>query len=362
IVKMFGHHNKHDQQQPAQAPYGGRPYPPASVQGDTVKIYCEANPDYHLANINGHVVMVPDNESDPNQQWIMDTSWGVKIQDKAGFPAFALVNKATGQALRHGHAESEKIALVPYHSDDLNEAVLFTQSADVGKGYQCIRPVNNIDLNLDAVVEGDKHHPSLREGAEIVLSKWNKKESQKWKISPILGSSQGGASGHRSLYEHLNEEEPQGHVVSIYCEANPEFFLAARGHLAVLALGSPHDPHQQWIKVDSWGLKVKDEAGFPSFALVNKATKQALRHGDKEWDQIYLADYNHNKLDDSLLWTLSADVGNGYQCLRPVNNIHLNVDAKAADGEDGGIRDGNELILFSWKKQSNQKWKLQPLN
>lgn len=358
---MFGHHH-HDQQQPAEAPYGRGPYPPAPFQGDTVKIYCEADPDYHLANINGHVAMAPANESDPSQQWIMDTSWSVKVKDEAGFPAFALINRATGQALRHGRAESERVTLGPYHPDDLNEAVLFTQSADVGKGYQCIRPVNNIHLNLDAMVEDDKHHGGLREGAEIVLSKWNKKESQKWKISPILSSSQGGGSRQGSLYPQLNEEEPQGHAVRIYCEANPEYFLTARGHLAVLALGNPHDRHQQWIKVDSWGLKVKDDDGFPAFALVNKATKQALRHGDKEWDQIYLADYNHNKLDESFLWTLSADVGNGFQCLRPVNNIHLNMDAKAADGEVGGIHDGNELILFSWKKQSNQKWKLEPLN
>jgi len=79
-------------------------------------------------------------------------------------------------------------------------------------------------------------------------------------------------------------------------------------------------------------------------------------------EQIYLADYNHDKAEQSVLWTLSADVGNGYQCLRPVNNVNLNMDAKAADGHVGGIRDGNELILFEWKKQSNQKWKLQPIH
>ncbi|XP_057856750.2 ricin B-like lectin R40G2 [Cryptomeria japonica] len=357
---MFGErHQAYGEVVPPHAPYGyGTAHLP---QGDTVKIYCEANPDYYLAIFNGQVAMAPANESDLNQQWIMDTSWSVKAKDEAGFPAFALVNKATGQALRHGRAEKERVTLGPYHADDLNEAVLFTQSADVGKGYQCIRPVNDISLNLDAKVDDDKHHGGLHEGAEVALFKWNKKENQKWKITPILSSS-GGGYGSGSLYPPVNEEELQGHAVRIYCEANPEFFMAARGHVAVLSLGSPHDPHQQWIKVDSWGLKLKDEVGFPAFALVNKATKQALKHGDQEWDQIYLADYNHNKLDESLLWTLSADVGNGYQCLRPVNNIHLNMDAKQADGEGGGIYDGNELILFSWKKQSNQKWKLQPFN
>ncbi|XP_057856733.2 ricin B-like lectin R40C1 isoform X1 [Cryptomeria japonica] len=358
---MFGHHHHHhDQQQPAPAPYGGAPYPPVSVQGETVKIYCEANPDYHLANFNGHVVMTAANESDPNQQWIMDTAWSVRAKDEAGFPAFALINRATGQALRHGRSENERVILGPYHIDDLNEAVLFAQSADVGRGYQCIRPVNNILINLEAMFQDDKHHRGVHEGAAVALFKWNKKETQKWKISPILGSSHGG-SGHRSLYPQVDEEEPRGIAVRIYCEANPNFFMAAQGQLAVLALGTPYDPHQQWIKVDSWGLRVRDEVGYPAFALVNKVTKQALKHGNKEWDQIYLADHNHYKLDKSFLWTQSADVGHGYQCLRPVNNIHLNMDAKGANGETGGIHHGNELILFSWNQQSNQKWKLQPL-
>ncbi|GLJ26631.1 hypothetical protein SUGI_0517740 [Cryptomeria japonica] len=35
-------------------------------------------------------------------------------------------------------------------------------------GYQCIRPLNNINLNLDAKVEDEKHHSSLREGAELL--------------------------------------------------------------------------------------------------------------------------------------------------------------------------------------------------
>eukprot|EP01018_Ginkgo_biloba_P031268 Gb_02957 [translate_table: standard] len=354
----FGHHHEH--QVPPQAAYGGQHAGP--VQGETVKIYCEANPDFYLAQRNGSVVMAPANESDPSQQWIMDTSWGVKVKDEAGFPAFALINKATGQALRHGPAHNEKVNLGPYHPDDLNEAVLFTQSADVGKGYQCIRPVNNIHLNLEAGVEDDKHGHGLREGAEVSLYKWNKKENQKWKISPILSSSHGGYQAQGSSYPQVSEEGPRGHVVRIYCEANTEYFLTARGRVAVLALGKQHDPHQEWIKVDSWGLRYKDEAGFPAFALVNKATLQALKHGDQEWDQIYLTEYNQNKVDESILWTLSADVGNGYQCLRAVNNINLNMDVKEADGENGGIRDGNELILFNWKKQSNQKWKLQPVN
>lgn len=48
----------------------------------------------------------------------------------------------------------------------------------MGKGYHCIRPVNNTDLNLDASAGDDKHHVTLREGAKLVLCKWNKKNKK----------------------------------------------------------------------------------------------------------------------------------------------------------------------------------------
>eukprot|EP00252_Welwitschia_mirabilis_P013992 TRINITY_DN3099_c0_g1_i4.p1 TRINITY_DN3099_c0_g1~~TRINITY_DN3099_c0_g1_i4.p1 ORF type:complete len:285 (+),score=-0.51 TRINITY_DN3099_c0_g1_i4:161-1015(+) len=277
-MNPFGHHHHHH----SQAVYPPPAVQGPAVQGEIVKIYCEANPDYNLAHCDGDVKMAVANESDPNQQWIMDTSWGVKSKDSAGFPAFALINRATGQAIRHSRTVDEKISLGPYHPDDLNEAVLFTQSADVGNGYQCIRPVYDISLNLDAAPDKSyhkNHSVNISEGAEVSLTKWTKKESQKWRITPILAASQARMLGE-------GNHAVQGAVVKIHCEANPEFFVSARDRVAVLALEDKYDPHQQWVKVDSWGIKIKDEVGYPAFALVNKATGLALKHGQKEWDQV----------------------------------------------------------------------------
>ena len=41
--------------------------------------------------------------------------------------------------------------------------------------------------------------------------------------------------------------EPQRHRVRIHCEANPEFFLAAKGNVTVLVLNNSLDPHQVMI-------------------------------------------------------------------------------------------------------------------
>ena len=36
--------------------------------------------------------------------------------------------------------------------------------------------------------------------------------------------------------------------------------------------------NQHWYKDEKYSTKVKDEDGYPSFALVNKATGKALKH------------------------------------------------------------------------------------
>lgn len=400
--------------------------------GEIVKIFCEANPEYYLTAKEDDVVLSPGDESNPYQQWIIDATWGIRVKDGAGFPAFSLINKATSQALRHGKEEKEKVHTCPYSKDELNEVVLWTQSDDVGNGYKCIRPVDNINLNLDAN-HGDPESGGIQDGTDLILFKWKKKENQKWKILPISFnpisqvqkyeaedapygdvpkygdapyqgvSSYGGAQygdvpsygsasygegvpnyegapyGERTdtvtnhegqayaVHTHHHHDDfpqriPEGQSVRIYCEQSPEYSLTVRDGMVVLALGDTDDVSQHWIKVDEWGNKIRDEAGFPAFALVNKATLKALKHGSQEWDRVDLTSYNENDLDESILWTQSDDVGHGYQCIRPVGNIHLNLDAKLADGKYGNVEDGNELILFSWKKQKNQKWKMLPID
>ncbi|SPT16293.1 unnamed protein product [Triticum aestivum] len=123
---------------------GGRPMPPQP----TVKIYCRTS-----------------------------------IKDEEGYPAFAMVNKATGQAIKHSLGQSHPVRLVPYNPDYLDESVLWTESRDVGNGFRCVRMVNNIYLNFDAL-NGDKYHGGVRDGTEVVLWKWCEGDNQRWKLQP----------------------------------------------------------------------------------------------------------------------------------------------------------------------------------
>ncbi|XP_047310216.1 ricin B-like lectin EULS3 isoform X2 [Impatiens glandulifera] len=148
--------------------------------------------------------------------------------------------------------------------------------------------------------------------------------------------------------------------VRVYSKAETNYSLTISQGKVVLTPSNPSDPYQQWIKDEKYSTKVKDEEGFPSFALVNKATGEALKHSIGATHPVQLTPYVQNVLDESVLWTLSRDLGDGYRTIRMVNNIRLNVDAFNGDQKHGGVRDGTTIVLWEWKKGDNQRWKIAP--
>ncbi|XP_057824928.1 ricin B-like lectin EULS3 [Cryptomeria japonica] len=115
--------------------------------------------------------------------WVKDESWSNRVRDAVGHPAFGLVNKATGQALRHAPAAFQEVLLTKYEAGSYDESVLWSESEDMGYGYRTIRMVSDIGLNLDAF-QCDRKHGGIQEGTRAVLWKWNKQDNQLWKISP----------------------------------------------------------------------------------------------------------------------------------------------------------------------------------
>ncbi|GLJ53649.1 hypothetical protein SUGI_1144380 [Cryptomeria japonica] len=283
------------------------------VHSETLsKICCQGNPNYNLAERNGDVVLALANDSDPYQQWMINSTLGSMIGDEVGFSSISIVNKGTGHVLTHVK-HNHQVVVGNFGKDEFQREYLWTQSKPKDDGYQSVLPFNNINMALQAEVP--VNNKSISGGIKVTLYKRNDSEiHQKWKIMPI---------------------GPPGEVVHIYSEANADYFLTARGDFAVLSLGSSSDAHQEWIKVVSWGERVKDEAGFPAFALVNKATLKALKHGNSEWDQIFVTDYTEITLDVSILWTESADVGNGYRCIRPLEET-----------EQSKMEDGNRKLMI----------------
>jgi len=347
---FFGHGHHGPSHQPPPPSYGQAP--------PTVKIFCRSSENYCLAARDGQVVLAPANPRDPFQHWIKDMRHSTKIKDEEGYPAFALVNKATGEAIKHSLGQSHPVRLVPYNPDYLDESVLWSESRDVGNGFRCIRMVNNTSLNFDAL-HGDKDHGGVHDGTTVVLWNWCKGDNQSWKIVPY-GDEADLNPVHASPVSHQAHGGPSQPTVKIHCRANEGYNLTVRNDTVVLAPANPKDPYQHWIKDMRYSTKIKDEEGYPAFALVNQATGQALKHSLGQSHPVKLVRYNPDYLDESVLWTESRDVGHGFRCIRMVNNIYLNFDALNGDKDHGGVHDGTGLVLWKWAEGDNQRWKIVP--
>ncbi|CAA0813327.1 hydroxyproline-rich glycoprotein family protein [Striga hermonthica] len=161
-------------------------------------------------------------------------------------------------------------------------------------------------------------------------------------------------------HHHKEDELSNKPPVKMYCKADPGYALTIRDGKVVLAPADPSDLRQSWVKDERLSTRVKDEEGFPSFALVNKATRQAIKHSFGATHPVQLSEYNPSGFDESILWTESKDLGDGYRAIRMVNNIRLNIDAFNGDKNHGGVRDGTKIVLWEWKKGDNQRWKIVP--
>nr|XP_043633296.1 ricin B-like lectin R40G3 [Erigeron canadensis] len=160
--------------------------PPGKYTTDdkpTVRVYCKAKTDYSLTNRDGQVVLAPSNPFDPHQHWVKEEKFGKDVKDEEGFSAFALVNKATGLALKQSIGVSYAVQLKEYNPiNKLDKSLLWTMGRNVGDGYRAVRAVDNIGLNLDGY-HSIKDNGRVKDGTKIILWQWNQGDHQQWTIA-----------------------------------------------------------------------------------------------------------------------------------------------------------------------------------
>ncbi|KAH7440460.1 hypothetical protein KP509_04G108600 [Ceratopteris richardii] len=66
-------------------------------QGQIVRIFCKKSQGFNLAVERDTVVMKPADTEDEAQQWIKDVSYGLRVKDNYGHPAFSLINKKNAE-------------------------------------------------------------------------------------------------------------------------------------------------------------------------------------------------------------------------------------------------------------------------
>jgi hypothetical protein len=140
------------------------------------------------------------------------------------------------------------VKLAPFNPDEEDASVLWTESKDVGKGFRCVRMVNNTHLGFDAF-HGDKDHGGVHDGTAVVLWEWCKGDNQSWKILPWGPEADSPAAGPGNF----SFAGVPVHTVRVYCKAGgEEFNLIVRNGTACLAPTNPRDDYQvQYYSVGS---------------------------------------------------------------------------------------------------------------
>ncbi|TVU47223.1 hypothetical protein EJB05_06815, partial [Eragrostis curvula] len=120
----------------------------------TFRIYCSTSEDHSLAIVNGEVVLAKADLRDDllrrlltvlctsvlvlMQAWLKDLSYGGGIKDAAGSPAFALVNRSTGEALKHSSGFCHPVRVIKFDPLHVDDKILWAEGEDTGDGYRRI--------------------------------------------------------------------------------------------------------------------------------------------------------------------------------------------------------------------------------
>ncbi|CAL4899449.1 unnamed protein product [Urochloa decumbens] len=152
-------------------------------------------------------------------------------------------------------------------------------------------------------------------------------------------------------------------LVRILCKGDKMLNMAIRDNRVVLARADPHDLSQQWLKDYSTTGRVTDDYGQRAFALVNKATGQALVNKDipRPADglvPVQLAPYNgKERVDLSMLWTKGNYLDGEFCEVRVLRDY-----SKTLHGLFGYDTEGTVIGIYpSAPSTPNTVWKMTPI-
>ncbi|KAL6649856.1 hypothetical protein ACP70R_014080 [Stipagrostis hirtigluma subsp. patula] len=149
-----------------------------------VRILCQGDAGLSLTVRGGAAVLARADDEDECQCWVQSFRNAEHVTDGEGHRAFALVNCATGKALRHGRGD-KTVQLVSHCGDSIDVALLWTLGDDLGKGFHGLRTVSDVDLVLDAAY-AMTGADGVHDGMPIIVFRWHGGLNQKWKMVPVL--------------------------------------------------------------------------------------------------------------------------------------------------------------------------------
>ncbi|KAL6864721.1 hypothetical protein ACP4OV_015872 [Aristida adscensionis] len=275
------------------------PWIDPSVQDEpTFRVFCKANDGLCMTIRNGTVCLARTDLWDDYQHWKKDTRYSSRVKDMEGFPAFSLINKITGEAIKHSVDKGHPVKLVPYNPNYIEKSVLWTNSCDAGLGFRCIRMVDCTHLNFEAF-QGGNDPGMVSDGARILISDSCEGDNQHWKIVPWGNAVFDWSICHKSSSVY-------------YCS----------------------------IKANTVGCN----------------RERTFHKGQP----VKLVPYNPNYIEKSVLWTNSCDTGLGFRCIRMVDRTHLNLEAFQGDNDPKMVSDGTSIVISDSYQGDNYHWNIVP--
>ncbi|XP_078166309.1 ricin B-like lectin R40C1 [Carex rostrata] len=317
---------------------------------DTMRITCLLDEDYSVTMYGGCVALAPANPHDPRQHWLLHQA--IKLKDRDAQPAFALINRATKQAMQSPATKGFPIPLVAYDPVSPDKSVLWTLSKDARHGYRRVRWLSDSNLILTTT------HDTVCDGTNLLL--WlhnNRSNNQYWKIEPYDADI---LNNLKACYPSVPQPTVPNRIFKICCRSKPDYNLTADEDTdaVMLARADSRNEYQKWIKDDRYGRHVKDQDGYAAFALMNKATGKAIKRGLGTGHIVRQGVFNPYYLDESLLWRESS--GGGFREIRVHNDASMLLHAQHADSPYFA---NWALVGLSKRNGSgNQRWNVHEIN
>uniref|UniRef100_A0A0D9XXJ7 Uncharacterized protein n=1 Tax=Leersia perrieri TaxID=77586 RepID=A0A0D9XXJ7_9ORYZ len=139
----------------------------------------------------------------------------------------------------------------------------------------------------------------------------------------------------------------------IYCRADTNLNMAARGNRVLLVPANLNDESQHWFhECDAVG-RLTDEEEQPAFALVNRTTGHAIVSWENGPGEARVAPYNaHVAVEVSMLWSLGDPLAGGFREIRMLKNINYTL-----NGFGGDVLEGTVIGIYNSEPNSpNAQW------
>lgn len=284
-----------------------------------LRIFCKNGRHLSVSVKGDKVVLVNSNPYDQNQQWYkVDIS--SHINDNDGYPCFALINRATSQAIKHP-APNRPVELVKNYSET-DKSIIWSERI-LDDGYKSVRVITNTNLTWD--VNGG----NIKEGSQVGIDNWNGAIIQRWIITPWAPLP--------SL----------GTPIRLSCKAGPTFSVTIKDGKLALAPNDPYNKHQQWYKHET-STHANNNEGYSRFLLINEATGQTFKYSDSSLS-VELIDFvsDNNK---SIILT-ERNLVDGSKFINSIIQTNRTLDAIG-----GTAANGIEVGSHAWHGKDNQRW------